>query len=598
MELNLSLNWFLHGLLIGLAIAAPVGPIGILCIRRTVANGRLSGFLSGLGAATADAVYGSIAALGLTALSSFLIAQQKMLALMGGIFLCYLGIKTVLAQAGSQTTPPIDAVPEGKFTRSTGRTLLADYASTLFLTLTNPLTILSFTAIFVGLGVAAGNTVQQAMLLIGGVFCGSALWWLILSTAANFLRLRFLSPGSLRWINYIAGAVIFIFGMLALGSIFYGEAASQNNSPQTVIQTAPPADADTSGFASANGPRPFTFPADHGPHPDYQTEWWYYTGNLQTDAGQRFGYQLTFFRRALLPAHLIPSRSSHWGVSQVYMAHFALTDIGGERYQAFEHLGRGAADLAGAQAAPFQVWIEDWQVIEVDPPAGKCAAASAPCAYRLTAAQDGISLDLLLTDVKGPVLQGDQGYSQKGPQPGQASYYYSLPRLKSTGSVQIDGERFEVNGESWMDHEFSTSALSTDQIGWDWFSVQLENGGELMVFQIRRADGSVDPFSSGTWINPDGSTIHLVKDDFQIEVQNKWQSTHTGAVYPSGWKLSIPKIGLALQITPYLEDQELNVSYAYWEGAVGVSGTFQSQAILGSGYVELTGYSGSMGGEF
>jgi len=353
--------------------------------------------------------------------------------------------------------------------------------------------------------------------------------------------------------------------------------------------------ADTNGFARAEGPLQFSFPQDHGPHPAFQTEWWYYTGNLQTSDGRRFGYQLTFFRRALLPPQRVPTRASAWATSQVYMAHFALSDIGGDNYQAFERLSRGAAGLAGAQGEPFHVWLEDWRVeqIEADP-----LACATPCSYRLTAAQGDIRLELRLKDLKGPVLQGDQGYSPKGPKPGQASYYYSLSRLDSNGTVEVGGQAYPVRGLSWMDHEFSTSALSREQVGWDWFSIQMDDESELMVFQIRRADGSIDPFSSGTLIRPDGTQIHLAREDFNLEVDANWRSEESGATYPAAWKLSVPSLDLRLQIEPQMANQELNLSYAYWEGAVTVTGSRRGEKTVGNGYVELTGYSGPMGGKF
>jgi predicted secreted hydrolase len=372
------------------------------------------------------------------------------------------------------------------------------------------------------------------------------------------------------------------------------------SSPPAARAAAPPAE----GFARVLGPQPLSFPADHGPHPAYQTEWWYYTGNLQAEDGRRFGFQLTFFRRALLPPQDIPPRASDWATGQVYMAHFALSDIDGRggsqthpRYHAYERFSRGAAGLSGAQAGPFRVWLDDWQVIE-QPPQGTCPAAALPCAYRLSAAQDGILLELDLQDSKGPALQGDRGFSQKGAAPGQASIYYSLSRLAAQGSLQVDGQHYAVSGLAWMDHEYSTSALSPGQVGWDWFSIQLDDGSELMVFQIRRADGSVDPFSSGTLIAADGATTPLKASDFQIEVLGKWKSPRSGAVYPAGWRLRIPAAGLEVEVQPSLADQELNVSYAYWEGAVGVQGTRDGRAVQGNGYVELTGYSRSMGGEF
>jgi predicted secreted hydrolase len=361
--------------------------------------------------------------------------------------------------------------------------------------------------------------------------------------------------------------------------------------PQVRARLLPLADeaqADQSAeYRRATGPADLEFPADHGPHLDYQTEWWYYTGNLVADGGQRFGYQLTFFRRALVPPALRIERKSAWAADQVYMAHLALTDVAGRRYHAFERFARGAAGLAGAQAAPYGVWLEDWRVEEVE-----------PGVTRLRAAQAGLMLDLVLTDRKGPVLQGDRGYSPKGPQPGNASYYYSLTRLETSGTVQLADAIYPVGGLSWMDHEWSTSSLAADQVGWDWFSIQMADGSELMVFQLRKEDGSIDPFSSGTLVAPDGSTRHLSRDEFEIRVEDTWHSPRSGATYPARWTVTVPAADLVLQIEPYLADQELAVSYAYWEGAVQVQGERAGQAVRGHGYVELTGYAGSMQGQF
>lgn len=394
----------------------------------------------------------------------------------------------------------------------------------------------------------------------------------------------------------IVAAVALLLGLLVSTLIFYRQGGEQELLRPRIAQAST---LDISGFARAEGVRDLSFPLDHGPHLDYQTEWWYYTGNLQAENGRRFGFQLTFFRRALQPPAQMPRRNSDWATSQVYMAHFALSDITGGKFHAFERLSRGAAGLAGAQAEPFRVWLEDWHVEQIPGRTDECPERSAsPCAYRLYAAQNGIILELDLLDQKGPILQGDQGYSQKGAQPGQASYYYSLTRLQLSGKVTLEGQTFQMVGTGWMDHEWSTSVLSQEQVGWDWFSLQFEDGSELMVFQIRRADDSVDPFSSGTLVTADGRTIRLGKDDFSIEVTGRWVSPNSGAVYPAGWIIRAPSEGIELEIEPHLADQELNVSYAYWEGAVWVTGLKDGVRAAGNGYVELTGYSGSMGGEF
>lgn len=346
-----------------------------------------------------------------------------------------------------------------------------------------------------------------------------------------------------------------------------------------------------SGFARATGPQPLSFPADYGPHPDFQTEWWYYTGNLESQDGRHFGYQFTIFRRALVPPGDRPARASDWAANQVYMGHFAVTDVAGQQHQAFERLARGAAGLAGAQAEPYQVWLEDWRVQEV-----------APGVVRMSAAADGLAVDLTLTDTKGPVLQGDRGYSQKGPDPGNASYYYSLTRLRTEGTVTVDGQSASLQGWSWKDHEYSTSALAPDQVGWDWFALQLDDNSELKAFHIRKADGSVDPFSAGSFIDAAGNVTRLGRGDFQIDLgdddESVWRSPRSGAEYPARWTITVPSLALRLDIEPYLADQELNVSYDYWEGAVRVSGERAGRPVSGDGYVELTGYAGSMQGQF
>ena len=341
------------------------------------------------------------------------------------------------------------------------------------------------------------------------------------------------------------------------------------------------------GFQRAEGPRDWAFPKDFGPHPDYQTEWWYHTGNLESEGGERFGYQLTIFRRAVLPEADRAERESALATEQIYMGHFAISDVSAGEHYAFERFMRGAAGLAGAQSEPYQVWLENWKIEEI-----------AGGQYRLMAEQDGVAIDLLLEDLKGPILHGDGGYSQKGPEAGNASHYYSQTRLESAGIVRTPKGSFGVSGLSWKDHEFSTSALSAGQVGWDWFSIQLDDGSELMVFQIRRSDGTIDPFSSGTWLSSNGEVTPLERKDFEIQVEDTWASPNTSAEYPSKWIIRIPGMETDLLVTPLLADQEMNVSYNYWEGAVSVDGTGHGTSISGSGYVEMTGYAASIEGEF
>jgi len=345
---------------------------------------------------------------------------------------------------------------------------------------------------------------------------------------------------------------------------------------------------DATGFARVTAPRSFTFPADDGPHEDYQTEWWYYTGNLTTAAGQHVGYQLTIFRRGLTPGLL--SRPSDLASNQVYFAHLAFTDVAAGTHTAFERFSRGALNLAGASGDPYHVWLEDWRVdsITTDGSAVHLVARSGPQA-----------LDLELRSTKPIVPQGDHGLSAKSAAPGNASYYLSYTRLATTGSVTLaNGHTSAVSGDSWFDHEWSTTALGPGAIGWDWFSLQLSDGRELMWFQIRLQDGSLEPVSGGTLVAADGSTRRLALGEVTVEVQNHWRSPATGGVYPSQWRISVPSAQVAVDITPWLADQENRLSFAYWEGAVRISGTSAGAAITGNGYVEMTGYTATIAGRF
>ncbi len=340
-------------------------------------------------------------------------------------------------------------------------------------------------------------------------------------------------------------------------------------------------------YARVEGPQKLAFPRDFGPHPNFQTEWWYYTGNLQAADGRHFGFQLTFFRRAIEPPADWTPRASDWATDQVYLAHFTLSDVSGQKFHYFEHFERGAAGLAGAEVkdGKFQVWLHDWSVEQ-----------TGANTYHLRAQEQGVAVDLQLTDAKGPILQGDNGYSQKGPQPGNASLYFSQTHLETRGTVTVGGSPYPVSGLSWMDREISTSALSKGEVGWDWFALQLGDGSELMAYVLRRSDGTLSAFSSGTYIAPDGETKHLAREDFQIAAQSTWRSPHSGGVYPSTWSVRVPSEGIDLEVQPLLADQELNVSFIYWEGAVRFTGTHAGKAVAGYGYVEMTGYAKSMEG--
>ena len=358
------------------------------------------------------------------------------------------------------------------------------------------------------------------------------------------------------------------------------------------------------GFARATEPGAVEFPRDLGPHDDYQTEWWYYTGNLDAADGRRFGFQFTIFRRALTPegettdyadstdcdpGNLCESVesvvSSDWRSNQVYLAHFTVSDVANEAFYPHERFSRGAAGLAGAQAVPYRVWLEDWSVAEM--PTGE---------VRLLADGGDVALDLILTQTLPPILHGDGGLSAKGPEPGNASYYYSQVRQETRGTVRIGDEIIAVTGLSWKDHEYSTSALSDGAIGWDWFSMQFDNGSSLMFFQIRREDGTLEPYSSGSFIAADGTVTHLTREDWSLAVLDEWTSPTSGATYPAGWRIKIESLDLVLEGRPLMPNQELNVSTVYWEGASEFSGTLAGQPVSALGYVEMTGYFATMNG--
>jgi predicted secreted hydrolase len=330
----------------------------------------------------------------------------------------------------------------------------------------------------------------------------------------------------------------------------------------------------------------FRFPADHAAHPDYKIEWWYYTGNLAAADGRRFGYQVTFFRVGVDPS---PANPSAWAVRDLYMTHVAVSDLDGRRYRFDERLSRGGPGLAGARSDRFEVWNDDWTTSRGED--GR---------HALRIAGRDLGVALTLDEGKAPVVHGKDGISQKGAQAGNASHYYSLTRMPTRGTLTIDGEAVAVQGESWMDREFGTSFLEPGQQGWDWFAIQLEDGRELMIYQLRRADGSRDPRSSGTWVRQDGTSVALGAAEVVMRpVGPRFRSTASGADYPVAWRIEVPREGLALDVTTPLADQELNTpqstGVSYWEGAVVVNGTVNGGPVRGRGYLEMTGYAGSMG---
>ncbi|WP_173048633.1 lipocalin-like domain-containing protein [Nitrospira sp. KM1] len=328
----------------------------------------------------------------------------------------------------------------------------------------------------------------------------------------------------------------------------------------------------------------YDFPRDHGSHDRFRTEWWYYTGNLVTEDGRAFGFQLTFFRRALPPGQIrtLPSR---WTVSQLYLAHFAVSDLKTGQFYYAEKVSREGLGKAGAASDRLHVWIDRWSVDASEPQSDH---------HRLSASDHRVAIDLDLQSQKAPVVHGTGGMSRKGTESGQSSHYYSLTRLTTSGRVTIGHDTFHVTGESWMDHEFGSADLGNKLVGWDWFSVQLADRTELMLYRLRRTDGSADPVSSGTFIDRNGQTRHLSIQDFSLESSRLWTSPISQARYPLTWKLTVPSLDLSLVITPRSDQQELkterSTQVTYWEGAITVEGSAGRAHAQGHGYMELTGY--------
>lgn len=359
---------------------------------------------------------------------------------------------------------------------------------------------------------------------------------------------------------------------------------------------------DQRGFALADTPRQFKFPQDHGPHPSFRQEWWYLTGQLRAADGQVFGFELTFFRLALAPpdppaanapaaaASAPGTAAASWRARQVYAAHFAITDVRRGRFFNATRYARDALGLAGAQAQPFAVHVDDWSVTQAQA-AVPGAAAPDPNAlhWQLRAADGDYQLQLDLNSDKPPVLNGDAGLSRKADAAGAASYYYSMPRVQATGTVSRKGVALAVSGLTWLDREWGSGSLGPRQQGWDWFALDLDDGSSLMFYALRDRDGRRDRHSAGTFVDPKGHVTALTNDDVDITVQRHWRSPR-GGQYPAQWSLRVGSQDLRLQVTPLLADQELSTQPRYWEGAVRVSGEHRGTAVNAQGYVELVGY--------
>ena len=348
--------------------------------------------------------------------------------------------------------------------------------------------------------------------------------------------------------------------------------------------------ADAQEWRQATGAWKWVFPRNHGAHPEFRTEWWYFTGNLRDPAEKRFGYQLTFFRQGVVFEAKEPS--SPWAIRDVYLAHFTLTDVSAGRFQYAERVSRKGPGLAGADEKGMHVWLLNWM------------AKMEGKKISLEARHQGMELSLDLVPRKPLVFHGKDGLSRKGPAAGQASYYYSYTDLETQGLIKtgLSQSPIRVNGVSWLDHEFGSNQLTPEQVGWDWFSLHLSDGQDLMIYFLRRKDGTFEPSSSGTLVTRSGSSIHLKLSEVNVEILDFWKSPKSGGNYPSRWKVKVPMAKIDLEVAPLVASQELltegSTGVTYWEGAVAGKGTSAGKPITCEGYVELTGYAGSLGGLF
>jgi predicted secreted hydrolase len=344
------------------------------------------------------------------------------------------------------------------------------------------------------------------------------------------------------------------------------------------------------GWKQAVVPWQWSFPRDHGAHPEYRTEWWYFTGNLKDKAGKQYGYQLTFFRQGLALSAL--QQDNPWSIRDIYLAHFAIVDETAGQFWHFDQASRSGPGLAGAKVGFMEVWTLAW------------SAKMIGNTIFLKANKGELELELELSPRKPKVFHGNKGLSTKGPNPGQASYYYSFTDLATNGTIRNPGSQqpIEVTGTSWFDQEFGSNVLSPDQVGWDWFGIHLSDGRDLMLFQLRKKDGTIESSSSGTIVEKDGSSRHLSRSDITLKALAQWKSQKSGGTYPAKWQIIIPSAQIDITIAPTFAIQELvtesSTGVTYWEGAVKGAGISRDNQVSAEGYAELTGYAGSLGGIF
>ena len=338
------------------------------------------------------------------------------------------------------------------------------------------------------------------------------------------------------------------------------------------------------GFESVGPNYEYSFPRDHFAHPEFRTEWWYYTGNVASTEGRRFGFELTFFRMAVEEE---AADGGSWAIRDLHLAHLALSDLDGRKFYRAERLNRSGPGLAGADIAQGRIWNGNWQVRWLAP-----EDRLGP--QHLQATSEDFALDLELSPLKPAVIHGPDGVSRKSAEAGHASHYISFTRLGVSGKVRVGAETHSVSGSAWMDHEFFSHGLAANQVGWDWMSIQLENSTELMLYRLRRRDGTADPFSSGTYVDAGGRAQHLSAQDFVMEPGDVWRSPETAGRYPIQWKVSVPSLQIVLECQTDLTSQEIvsrrQVGPNYWEGAVTFKGLVGDEEIHGVGYLEMTGY--------
>lgn len=335
-------------------------------------------------------------------------------------------------------------------------------------------------------------------------------------------------------------------------------------------------------YAHARAGYRYEFPRDHGSHPDFRTEWWYFTGNVADAKGERFGFKLTFFRNRMAPPGA-DTPASPLAATQVYLSHFAVTAIDRGAHANFERIGRAALGQGHASETDFDVACQEWH-----------ARRLADDTFVLSARDGDTAIELSLAPQRPFTIHGRDGVHVKAAVESQASHYISFTRMETSGTIVWNGIPHAVRGSGWMDHEFGSDQLATTESGWDWFGLQLDNGDDLMVYQLRTPEGTAKPDFHGTIVRADGSTAPLLSGSYTIEATRRWRSPHTGGDYPIAWRIAIPSEAITLEVEATVADQEMrnprSTGFAYWEGAVTVRGTKNGAAIAGRGYAELVGY--------